>query len=117
MTADQRLDQLEPLLAQSLATLDRHTAQNKFIISALEHHSDQIGFLLGKTAELATDVAGLKTDVAGLKTDLAGLRTDVTGLRTDVTGIRTDVTGISTKVDGMDGKLERVLDLLENRNR
>jgi len=117
MTADQRLDQLEPLLAQSLATLDRHTAQNKFIMNALTHHSDQISFLLEKTADLSTDVAGLKTDVAGLKTDVAGLKTDVAGLKTDVAGLKTDVAELKTDVGKMDTKLDLILDLLGNRTR
>jgi hypothetical protein len=51
MTADQRLDQLEPLLAQSLSTLDRHTSQLKVVIAGVMQQSDNIQFLLTDAAE------------------------------------------------------------------
>ena len=35
MTADQRFDQLEPLVSQTLAVADRHTAQLKQISDAV----------------------------------------------------------------------------------
>ena len=35
MTADQRFDQLEPLVSQTLAVADRHTAQLKQISGAV----------------------------------------------------------------------------------
>ena len=67
MTAEQRLDQLEPLLAQALATLDQHTAQNerhtaqlKVVITAVTQHSDSIAFLLGEQSEMRREQSEMR---------------------------------------------------------
>jgi len=66
MTPDERLDQLEPLISEALAVLDRHTAQLKQhtailhqhtsslnqLVAIAGQHSDSIGFLLQGQAEL-----------------------------------------------------------------
>lgn len=75
MTADERLDQLEPLMSEALAVLDRHTAQLKQHTVVLKQHtgileqhtvllehlstavgqqSDNISFLLHEQAEMKT---------------------------------------------------------------
>lgn len=83
MTADDRLNQLEPLLAESMTILDRHTFQLKqlsnsvsdlqnsvsTLITASVRHSDDITFLLREQAEIKTDIAEIKTDVADIKTE------------------------------------------------
>ena len=51
MTADQRLDQLEPLVSQTLAVADRHTAQLKQIYGILSQHSDTLQFILREMVE------------------------------------------------------------------
>ncbi|MDO7885220.1 hypothetical protein [Hymenobacter cheonanensis] len=141
MTADQRLDQLEPLLSEAMTILDRHTAQLKQLTNAVGQlttiavqQSDNIAFLLREhivikadIAELKLDVAGLRTDVAGLRTDVAGLKTDVAGLKTDVAELKSDVVGLKTDVaelksdmvgikqmqQAMDGKLDLILAKLQ----
>jgi hypothetical protein len=52
MTADQRLNQIEPLVAQTLAVADRHTAQLKQLVELGMQQSDNITFLLGKVEEI-----------------------------------------------------------------
>ena len=99
MTADQRLDQLEPLMSESMAILDRHTAQLKQLIVISTQHSESISFLIHEVLEVKTDVAALKTDVAVLKTDVAALTNEVVALKTGLAGV--------------DAKLDRILEFLE----
>lgn len=98
MNADQRLDQLEPLVSQTLAVADRHTAQLKQIIGILSQQSENTQFLLqelvkvkGETSELRSGVGELKSEVGELKADSAVSKTNQ-----------------ST----MDSKLDRIIDLL-----
>ena len=106
MNADERLDQLEPLLSEALTVLDRHTYQLKQLFGAVTQltsvvaqQGDNISFLLREQSGLKTDVAELKTDVAELKTDIAGLKTDVTGLI---------ISGV-----GMEAKLDLLIQMLQ----
>lgn len=100
MTADQRLDQLEPLVAEALTVLDRHTVQLKRlsnvvdqIVAVVTQQSDNISFLLDEQIAIKTDVAGLKIDVADLKIDVAGLKTDVAEIKADVKAIQNEFGG------------------------
>ena len=95
MTADQRLDQLEPLLSEAMTILDRHTAQLKQLTNAVgqltiiaTQQSDNISFLLREHVIIKADIATLKTDVATLKADVATLKTDVATLKTGVAEIK-----------------------------
>lgn len=87
MNADQRLDQLEPMLAEAMAILDRHTAQLKQLSSAVSQltegvalQSSNISFILREQIAMKADIAELKTDMAGLKSDVAGLKTSIANL-------------------------------------
>ena len=106
MTADQRLDQLEPLLSEAMTILDRHTAQLKQLTNAVgllttiaTQQSDNISYLLREHIIIKADVATLKTDVATLKTDVATLKTDVATLKTDVAEIKEMQQEIHSKLD------------------
>ena len=85
MTADERLDQLEPLLSEALTVLDRHTYQLKQLNSA-------VGQLSGTVSQLA-NVATQQGDNIGflLREQLA----------------------MKTQQDQMDGKLDQILQLLQ----
>ncbi|GAA4499783.1 hypothetical protein GCM10023172_18950 [Hymenobacter ginsengisoli] len=113
MAADQRLDQLEPLLSEAMTILDLHTAQLKQLTNAVGQlttlavqQSDNISFLLREHIVIKADVAELKTSVAGLKTDVAELKTDVTSLKTDVTEIKTSQQAMHTELND---KLDLIL--------
>lgn len=84
MTADQRLDQLEPLVSQTLAVADRHTAQLKQIIGIVSQQSENTRFLLVELVKMKGEISELKADSAVSKTAQAT----------------------------MDSKLDRILDLL-----
>lgn len=106
ITADQRLDQLEPLLSEAMTILDRHTAQLKQLTNAVgllttiaTQQSDNISYLLREHIIIKADVATLKTDVATLKTDVATLKTDVATLKTDVAEVKQMQQEITGKLD------------------
>ncbi len=70
MTPEKRLDQLEPIVAEVLAQLDRVTAQNRKLTigvsqntEAIIMQSDNIQFLLREVGDLKTEVGDLKIDV------------------------------------------------------
>ena len=98
MTADQRLDQLEPLVSQTLAVADRHTAQLKQIVGILSQQSENTQFLLKELVEV-------KSEVAGLKDGLGSLRNEVRELKADSTASK-------AAQASMNSKLDRIIDLL-----
>jgi len=91
MTADQRLDQLEPLVSQTLAVADRHTAQLKQIIGIISQQSENTQFLLGEVVKVKNEISGLKSDLSELKVDS---------------------TASKAAQATMDSKLDRIIDLL-----
>ena len=99
MTADDRLDQLEPLLSEALTVLDRHTYQLKQLsasvsqlTNAVVQQGDNISFLLREQLEMKGDIVEMKGDIVEMKNT---------------------ITGVKDKQDGMDGKLDQILQLLQ----
>ncbi|MGI4870149.1 MAG: hypothetical protein ACRYFX_03105 [Janthinobacterium lividum] len=81
MTADQRLEQLEPLVAENIAVLDRHTIQLTRLNNAVSRlndiavqQSDNISFLLEENIKTNERLNQLDKNVAELKTDVAELK-------------------------------------------
>jgi len=106
MTAEERLSQLELLVAESLGVLDRHTAQLKQLqnsvgqlISASSQHSDTLSFLLREQLAMKGDIAEMKGDIAEMKGDIAEIKSDIVEMRTHQVS--------------MDGKLDQILNLLQ----
>lgn len=98
MTSDQRLDQLEPLVSQTLAVADRHTAQLKQIIGILSQQSENTEFLLKelikvKEKQVTTD-AKIEAVDAKIETVSSTLGT------------------VSSRIEAADAKIDRILDLL-----
>ena len=62
MTADQRLDQLEPLVSQTLAVADRHTAQLKQLVNLATQQSDNTQFILQELIQMKTELGELKVE-------------------------------------------------------
>lgn len=98
MTADQRLDQLEPLVSQTLAVADRHTAQLKQIIGILSQQSENTQFLLEEMVKVRGEINELKSDISVLKSDVGELKAD------SIVSKAAQAT--------MDSKLDRIIDLL-----
>jgi len=121
MTADQRLDQLEPLVSQTLAVADRHTAQLKQIIGIVSQllefgsvQSDNTQFVLREMSELRQDVNreinGVKKEVQEMKEDINQAQSMMT-LRLGV--MENTISIVSTKVTDLAPKLDRILSLLD----
>jgi len=98
MNADQRLDQLEPLLSESMAILDqhtallnRHTAQLKQLVNVALQHSESLSYVLREIIEVKEKQAGL----AAKQEELAN-----------------QVSALDDKVSALDDKLDQILGLL-----
>ena len=87
MTADQRLDQLEPLVSQTLAVADRHTAQLKQIYGAINQllkagqvQSENIQFVLKELVEVKDAIAATNAKVETTDTKIDALDSQVVAL-------------------------------------
>lgn len=84
MTADQRLDELEPVIGEMAAQLDLVQAQNKRIahgisniVTAIGQQSDNITFIFNRQAEQGERLDRLETGVKEIKTELTEVKSDV----------------------------------------
>jgi len=98
MTADQRLDQLEPLVSQTLAVADRHTAQFKQLVNLVTVQSDNIEFVLKELVEVKSAIAATNANVETTDAKIGALDFQVVAL--------------GAKVGAIDTKLDRILGLL-----
>ncbi|AWM34622.1 hypothetical protein [Hymenobacter nivis] len=105
MTADQRLDQLEPLVAQTLAVADRHTAQLKQIYGAVNQlleagkiQSDDVQFVLREMSELTYKVGAVEQNQSIANTRIGD--------------VENAVSLVGIQVANLDTKLDRILGLL-----
>ena len=123
MTADQRLDQLEPLVSQTLAVADRHTAQLRQIYGAVnqlleagEIQSDNTQFVLRELSELRQEVRtnlddlkhktyGIQQNQSLTSTRLGDLENAVSLMGSQVSGLESKVSGLDAKVSGLDAKV------------
>ena len=130
MTADQRLDQLEPLVSQTLAVADRHTAQLRQISTTVGHlqeavgqlleagqvQSDNIQFVLRELGELRqevrTDLDELKHKTYGIQQNQSLTSTRIGDMENAVSFMGSQVSGLDAKVSGLDAKLDQLLGLL-----
>ena len=103
MTADDRLDQLEPLVSEALNVLDRHTLQLKQLNTAVGQLTTVIGQQGDNISFLMREQIAMKADINDIKTDMAGMKTDVAGLKADMAG--------------MNGKLDLLVQLIQSQNK
>ena len=128
MTPDERISQIELLLAETMAILDRHTAQLKqhtgLLINLTEvaaQHSDNIRFLLREVSDVKTqqsvmqaDLRDLKADMSGVKADVSDLKADMSGVKADVGDLKADMSGVKEQQTTMNGKLDLILEKLSH---
>ena len=138
MTADQRLDQLEPLVSQTLAVADRHTAQLKQIFGAVNQlldagqiQSDNTQFILRELGELRQEVRtelgelrqGVQVELNDtrreVQTELRELQDKANGVsqnqsitNTRIGDVENAVSLMGMQVANLDIKLDRILGLL-----
>ncbi|WP_310398102.1 hypothetical protein [Hymenobacter sp.] len=128
MTADQRLDQLEPLVSQTLAVADRHTAQLKQIFGVVNQlleagkvQSDNTQFALRELGELRqevrTELGGLRqevrTELSEVKHKLSATEQNQSITNTRIGDVENAVSLMGIQVANLDAKLDRILGLLD----
>jgi len=91
MTPDERLDQLEPLLSEAMAILDRHTAQLKqhtglltHITSVVGQQNDNIVFLLREQAEMKAKQTEMQQQLSDVQTQVSDMQTQVSDMQTSM---------------------------------
>ena len=106
MSPEKRLDQLEPLVAEISAQLDRVSAQNRQLVNSmsvvldtLAQHSDSIRFLLSETSQMKTDIAELKKGQAELIASQAELTASQAELAAGQAELAAGQQNLSQKVD------------------
>lgn len=118
MTPDRRLDQLEPLMADSLQKIDRLIeGQGKILELAINTKNDLDEF----KKEVREDLNGVKTDLNEFKKevreDLNGVKTDLSGVKTDLNGfkieVKADFDGVKSDLAEVKGELGRVKKTVE----
>ena len=97
MTSDERLNQLELLLAETMAVLDQHTglhrqtqAQIKQIIGLIGQQSSNIDFLLTAVAELRTIVASVQKEQTEMRGSMAEMRGSMAEMRGSMAEMRAE---------------------------
>ena len=113
MTADERLDQLEPLLSEALTVLDRHTYQLKQLsasvsqlTTAVVQQGDNISFLLREQLTMKTQQGEMKAQQDKLKAQ----QDEMNGKQDEMNGKQDEMNG---KQNEMNGKLDQLLQLLQ----
>ena len=123
MTADQRLEQLEPLVSQTLAVADRHTAQLRQISTTVGHlqeavgqlletgqvQSDNIQFVLRELSELRQEV---RTDLDIVKHQTSGIQQNQSLTNTQIGDMENAVALMGIQMTNLDAKFEKLLGLL-----
>ncbi|AMJ67026.1 hypothetical protein [Hymenobacter sp. PAMC 26628] len=107
MTADDRFNQLEPLLVETITILDRHTSQ-------LKQLNNNVVQLNAAVIQQGDNITFLLREQLVMKADMAEMKADITGLKTDVTEIKGDITGLKTGQAETNSKLDQLLQLLQN---
>ena len=107
MTADQRLNQLEPLVAQTLAVVNRHTEQLQQLVDIALQHSDSIEFVLRELSGVRTDLDELKHKTSGIQQSQSLTGTRIGGVENAVSLLRIQMTGLDTKLDRILGLLDK----------
>lgn len=112
MNADQRLDQLEPLVAQNLAVADRHTAQLKQLVNLGIQQSENMQFALQGILELKEQQQVINEQMQAVmgQQQVANEQLQVVLEQQPV------ITDLKEKQQVMDTKLDRILDLLGGRD-
>jgi chromosome segregation ATPase len=105
MTADQRLEEREPLVSQTLAVANRHTAQLKQLVNLVAQQNDNIQFVL-KELEAVKE----KQIAANAKIEAIGSSLEAVGSR--INTVSSSLKDADSKIEATDTKIDRILDLL-----
>ena len=119
MTADQRLDQLEPLVSQTLAVADRHTAQLRQISTTVGHLQEAVGQLLETGQAQSDNIQFVLRELSGVRTDLDVVRHQTSGIQqnqsltsTRIGDMENAVSLMGIQMKNLDAKMDQLLGLL-----
>ena len=119
MTADQRLDQLEPLVSQTLVVADRYTAQLKQIYGAVNQlleagkvQNNNMQFVLQELGGLRQE---MRTDFDELKHKSNGIQQNQSLTSIRIGDLENAVSLVGTQATSLDAKLDRLLGLLNSK--
>ena len=101
MTADQRLDQLEPLVAEVMAAVDRHTDLIEQLLHLITQQHENNQLLLQELTKSPTAAMGAATE------------TEATAF--DAAVISTKLGATEAKLDVIGHKFDRIIGLLDKR--
>jgi outer membrane murein-binding lipoprotein Lpp len=87
MTEKERLDQIEPVIADIARKQDQMLGQMVIIVDHVTANTVEISRLSKRVGNLETDVGTLKSDVAVLKSDMAVVKSDVSSIKETQTQI------------------------------
>lgn len=111
MTADQRLDQLEPLVSQTLAVVDRHTAQLKKLVDIGIRQSANLEFAMRQLDEFRQEV---RTDLDELKHKMGGIQQNQSLTSTRIGDVENAISLVGMQVTSLDANIDRLLGLLSS---
>jgi outer membrane murein-binding lipoprotein Lpp len=94
MTEKERLDQIEPVIADIARKQDQMLGQMVIIVDHVTANTVEISRLSKRVGNLETDVGTLKSDVAVLKSDVSVLKSDMAVVKSDVSSIKETQTQI-----------------------
>ena len=106
MTADQRLDQLEPIISEAVTVLDRHTAQLKRLNNAVITLTDSVTTLTNSVIKQSDNITFLLTETVLIKDRLTNVESDVATLKGDVAEIKQGQQAMQAEFGG---KLDLIL--------
>ena len=116
MTPEKRLNQLEPIMAEVSAQVDRVTAQNRQLITTVTQQSDDIQFLLRETSVIKQDVQFLLRETSVIKQDVSETKVDVSEMKVDISELKKGQSRLEQDVSGLNQKIDLILQLLKSGN-
>ena len=116
MTPEKRLNQLEPIMAEVSAQVDRVTAQNRQLITTVTQQSDDIQFLLRETSVIKQDVSEIKEDMSEVKLRIVGLEAGQAKLEAGQAKLEAGQAKLEAGQAEMKQSLDMILQLLKSGN-
>ncbi len=112
MTPEERLNQLEPLLSETTAILDRHTAQLrqhagllKQLVQTTESNSEALGQVLAAQADLRGELTQLNGHLSRLATGTGAGES----IQEQVGGVESRLEVLENRLETLGGKMDLIL--------
>ena len=109
MSADERLNQLEPVMAEMIIN-QHHFAeqQDKFAVNQ--------DLLKSQNRELARMIFDVVVAQSDANLEIKSIKTELSEVKADVNELKADVNELKTKMTDLDTKVDMILSILRNKN-